>query len=76
MKYGLYSDPQGRYTVCNYRANRGWAVRNDSIEYAVHKLDNGNGWDLRFGNDRNLTTHILDFDSLPQLYLDHPELFI
>lgn len=76
MKYGLYADPEGRYSVCIYRANRGWSVCGDGIEFAVHQLDNGEGWGLNFTTDRDLAIHILDFDSLPQLYSDHPEIFI
>lgn len=54
MKYGLYSDSKGIYSIHDLVAKRGWTA-NDGIEDAIH---------------------ILDFDSLPQLKADHPEIFI
>ena len=75
MRYGLYSDPEGRYSICNYAADQGWTA-GEGIEDAMHHLERGDGWGLDFNRARDLVIHLLDFDSLPQLYSDHPELFI
>lgn len=75
MKYGLYSDPKGRYSICDLADKRGWTA-GDGLENAIHNLELGCGWPTCFDTDLNLAIHILDFDSLPQLKADHPEIFI
>lgn len=76
MKYGLYSDPEGRYSICDLAVKRGWVADDRHLENAIHHLELGDGWPTCFGTDRALAIHILDFDSLPQLKADHPEIFI
>lgn len=75
MKYGLYSDLEGRYSIHDLAEKRGWTA-GDGFEDAIHNLELGKGWPTYFGTDRDLAIHILDFDSLPQLKADHPEIFI
>lgn len=75
MKYGLYSDSNGRYSICDYAADRGWAAV-DGLKDAIFRLEQGDGWVLHFESDRDLAIHLVDFDTLTQLYSDHPELFI
>lgn len=75
MKYGLYSDSKGIYSIHDLVAKRGWTA-NDGIEDAIHNLELGRGWPTYLGTDPDLAIHILDFDSLPQLKADHPEIFI
>ena len=75
MKYGLYSDINGRYAVCYYAGNRGWTAV-DGLKDAIFRLEQGDGWVLHFESDRDLAIHLVDFDTLTQLYSDHPELFI
>ena len=76
MHYGLYSDPEGRYSVCDYAADRGWSVGDVGFEATIRHLEKGDGWGLNFNRDRDLAIHLLDFDSLTQLYSDHPEVLL
>lgn len=75
MKYGLYSTLEGRFTIAYYAGNRGW--NNEfGLEDAIYQLESGKGWRLHFDPDPDLAIHLVDFDTLPQLYSDYPELFI
>lgn len=75
MKYGLYSTLEGRFTIAYYAGNRGW--NNEvGLEDAIHQLESGKGWVLYLEDDPDLAIHLVDFDSLSQLYSDYPELFL